>query len=99
MKHETTETVTFTKVSYSCDLCKKDLLAGAQPFICGICGRETCNNFMCSEWKSMTHDDIRICAICRSLEHFSQHIADALNVYEQKEKSILQQWKEESLNR
>ena len=98
MKHEKTITATFVEVSYSCDLCKKDLLPGARPFECGICGRETCNNSLCSVWRSMEHGNFRMCEVCRGIEeHFLQGIAVAHAIFTQEEERLLQEWKEASL--
>ena len=97
MKHETIETATFTKVSYTCDLCKKELLAGAKPFICYICEREV--GVCCYHIRSIDGFDHRICNACDILPQFSQQIKNHIEVHEEALHLIKEAWKDASLGK
>lgn len=47
----------------------------------------------------MPHDAMRLCTICLSLVHFPQQLADIVRNYESEERSILEAWKEASLEK
>lgn len=60
MYRTSTETVTFTKTYYSCDLCKEDFKAGMKPTLCSICGREVHRG--CAQYSE--HESLGLKWIC-----------------------------------
>lgn len=93
MKHERQETTTFTKVAYSCDLCKSFLLHGERPKICPVCDRETCG--LCCRLVSVHEKtaDLIVCAACFTHPEYSAELTVIEDEALQRRAQVLAAWK------
>lgn len=100
LKHETQTTETFTRVSYTCDVCEKVLLDGQRPRLCGICGREVCGRDSC--WQRLEIDGEMdsevVCAYCQATQDDARaRIQGTLRVAYEHCDEIRAVWKRRSL--
>ena len=94
MKREITEAVTFTKTLYSCDLCEKQLLAGARLHLCWVCDRECCSGCVKLIDK---YSGERRCFPCCALDHFLVPINEEETRHNVQKSTLYAQWKAASL--
>ena len=100
MKHEKTETITTTVVSYSCDICKKELILGMRPYLCVVCAREICiDHTHCFRTEEFNGTVMRVCQICSSLVHFPLELEALYRNVESQEMNVFAAWKEASLEK
>lgn len=100
MKHEVQTTETFTRVSYTCDICGNALLDGQRPQVCTICEREICREEECSILAYLDDANYaeRLCRECHTVEEGArQQIGDCMDAARQACSDIRVFWKQRSL--
>lgn len=97
MRHTTIETVKFTRIRYSCDVCQEKLLEGAKPTLCSICQRE-------AHWSCMKEMDYgslgikRICFPCNQCRNdFLPSLLATRQRYDEDISMMKADWKQVSL--
>lgn len=102
MKHETQTTETFTRVSYTCDVCGNALLDGQKAEVCTICERDVCRAETCSILAYFDDANYaeRLCSRCQMAEAESggrARIEGTMRVAREHCDSIREAWRLRSL--
>lgn len=100
MRHEITETATFTKIYYTCDSDQEhqipELLPGYKPRVCLICDRDLCRDCM-RIISDLSCRDLLVCPQCYAIrQSFIIQMEQAETSFKREEGKIKQSWKEQS---
>ena len=99
MRRTTTETQTFTRTEYLCDLCGEQLLTGKKPSLCFVCSRETCGTITCRDYRDFPDDykEQVVCSSCLGHWHYYSELEAIAQEADARAMSVLSAWKARSL--
>ena len=97
MKIETTETMTVTKTTYTCDVCHEPFKAGQKPYVCCICVRDVCADHARWWLRPLARIEGAVCDLCWTVgDNFIVDWHSLENRFNEESDRILQLWKDAS---